>query len=57
MDTSVNTSMEEISDSQTTEKNTSSTNKCETVTHWAAVPPFQTPGHTGFLTYASLCSS
>ncbi|GFY68954.1 hypothetical protein TNIN_204701 [Trichonephila inaurata madagascariensis] len=25
----------------------------ETVTHWAAVPPLQTPGHTGYLTYAS----
>ncbi|GIY53850.1 hypothetical protein CDAR_452511 [Caerostris darwini] len=27
---------------------------CETVTHWTAVPPLQTPGHTGYLTYASL---
>ena len=30
---------------------------CETVTHWAAVPPIQTAGHTGYLTWASLCSS
>ncbi|XP_015924067.1 tRNA (adenine(58)-N(1))-methyltransferase catalytic subunit TRMT61A [Parasteatoda tepidariorum] len=26
---------------------------CETVTHWSAVPPLETAGHTGYLTYAS----
>lgn len=38
-------------------KKNASSNECETVMHWAAVPPLQTAGHTGYLTYASLCSS
>ncbi len=49
--------MEETSDPQTSVQSTSSANECETVTHWAAVPPIQTAGHTGYLTYASFCSS
>lgn len=46
--------MEESPDPQTSVRRTSD---CETVTHWAAVPPIQTAGHTGYLTYASLCCS
>ncbi|GFT48390.1 hypothetical protein NPIL_99521 [Nephila pilipes] len=29
----------------------------ETISHWTAIPPLQTPGHTGYLTYASFMSS
>lgn len=51
---SSSTSAEEPSGPQTSGKRVSD---CETVTHWAAVPPIQTAGHTGYLTWASLCSS
>lgn len=45
---------------QSSNKNSSGQNarkENETVAHWAAVPPLQTPGHTGYLTYASFMSS
>lgn len=31
----------------------SSNQKEDSVSHWAAIPPLQTPGHTGYLTYAT----
>ncbi|CAL1266858.1 unnamed protein product [Larinioides sclopetarius] len=56
LDKSMEDDFDDPEPQQSSSKNGSASNaqkECETVTHWAAIPPLQTPGHTGYLTYAT----